>query len=129
LLATAFYFGSWHGITGIAWGWIVAYPLVALPLCRKTLQVLNLSAREYVGVLWPALEATIAMVVTVMLVRLTLPPSLHAAGRLILEVVIGAMIYIGTIAVRHNDRLRAVVQMARRLLSKRSEVRAFETTS
>jgi O-antigen/teichoic acid export membrane protein len=129
LLPTAFYVGSRHGITGIAWGWIVAYPLVALPLCRKTLRVLDLSVREYVGVLWPALEATIAMVFTVILVRLALPPSLHIAGRLILEVAIGAVTYVGTIAVRHNDRLRAVMEMARRLLSKRSEVGTFEATS
>jgi O-antigen/teichoic acid export membrane protein len=129
LLPTAFYVGSRHGITGIAWGWIVAYPLVGLPLCRKTLRVLNLSVREYVGMLWPAFEATIAMMFAVILVRLTLPPSLHTAGRLIIEVVIGAITYIATIAVRHKDRLRAVMDMARRLLSKRSEVGPFEITS
>jgi hypothetical protein len=129
LLPIAFYVGSRYSITGIAWGWIVAYPLVALPLCRRTLRVLGLSAREYVGVLWPALEATAAMMFTVLLTRLTLLAPLHGIARLILEIAVGAVTYIGTVAWRHNDRLRAVMEMARRLLLKKSDVGGPETTS
>jgi teichuronic acid exporter len=129
LLPAAFYIGSRHGITGIAWGWIFAYPLVALPLFRRTLRILNLSAREYASAVWPALESTLVMVLAVVSFRFVTSAWLHGILRLVLEVLVGAGSYIGMIAARHYDRLCALIALVRPLLSRKSTVGVLETTS
>jgi teichuronic acid exporter len=118
LLPSAFYIGSRHGIAGIAWGWVVAFPLIALPLYRKTLRTLGLPFREYFTTLWPGLEGTIAMVTAIVLSRLILTASWHGGRRLMLETLLGAAAYLGTLSLRHKDRMRILVQLLRRLLRK-----------
>jgi teichuronic acid exporter len=118
LLPCAFYIGSRQGITGIAWGWIVGFPLVALPLYRRTFQTLGMSFREYFSVLWPALEATAAMVLAIVATRLTITATWPGHRRLIFDVVVGAAVYVATMALRHKDRMLVLMQLSRKLLRK-----------
>ena len=118
LLPTAFYVGSRNGITGIAWGWVVAFPLVAIPLYRRAFRVLGLTLREYLGVIWPPLEAVAAMTVAVVLTNACVPVTWQGLRRLTLDVVVGAIAYVGTIGLRHRDRLQVLLQLGRRLLSR-----------
>jgi O-antigen/teichoic acid export membrane protein len=116
LLPCAFYVGSRQGITGIAWGWVVAFPLVALVLYRRTFRILDLTFREYFSVLWPALEGTTVMVLLILLSRLRLTAGWPAGRRVVFEILLGACAYVATMAVRHRDRMRMLVQLGRRLL-------------
>jgi len=116
LLPCAFYVGSRQGITGIAWGWVVAFPLVALVLYRRTFRILDLTLREYFSVLWPALEGTTVMVLLILLSRFRLTAGWPAGRRVSFEILLGSCAYVATMAVRHRERMRVLVQLGRRLL-------------
>lgn len=129
LLPCAFYAGSRYGISGIAWGWVLAFPIVALPLYRRTLRALEFNAREYLQSLWPALEATAVMVIAVLSVRsASIAPS-HAVLRIALQVSVGAGSYIATLWLRHRDHLLMLLNMTRRLLTRNPSSAAVGTTT
>ena len=60
-LPIAFFVGSHWGVAGIAWGWVVGYPFVAIPLCLKTFKTIGMTFREYFQSLRPALDGTVLM--------------------------------------------------------------------
>ena len=56
LLPVAFVIGSRWGVAGIAFGWVVGYPFIAIPLAVKTLRTIDMPFREYLQALRPALD-------------------------------------------------------------------------
>ena len=116
ILPIAFYIGSYRGIAGIAWGWVLAYPLVVLPLYLKTFQSIGASGRDYFRALRPALSGTIAMIPAVEWVKLRFVPGQPVVVRLILEVLAGALVYILAVCLLHRERARAVLQLAKNLI-------------
>jgi O-antigen/teichoic acid export membrane protein len=115
LLPVAFYIGSRRGITGVAWGWVIAFPLVAVPLYRKTFRILHLQAFDYMSEIWPALEGTAAMMLFILGSRLALTGTWHSAQRLLFDVFVGGLIYVGVLALRHAERLQSLLQLGRRV--------------
>jgi teichuronic acid exporter len=115
VLTTAFYIGSFHGTVGVAWAWVIAYPLIALPLYRKTFKTIDMKMSEYVRALRPALEATAAMVLSVELVKHLLVPAFPMAVRLGCEVLMGMLSYCATLAVLHRQRMSVLLQVGRSL--------------
>jgi teichuronic acid exporter len=115
ILPPAFYLGSHYGTTGIAWGWVAAYPFVALPLYHKTFQAIDMRAREYLGAIRPALGGTIAMVVAVELAKHSVFSTRTLLLRLVLDVTVGALVYVGWLWSAHKERMFVLVQMARQL--------------
>jgi O-antigen/teichoic acid export membrane protein len=116
LLPIAFYVGSRWGITGIAWGWVVAYPIFAAPLYYKTFHAVGARMRDYLRALMPALTGMVAMIPSVVWVKRTLPPSQHLLTRLILEVAVGAFAYVGAVWFLHRERVRTVLRIAKNIL-------------
>src|SRR5262249_42978213 len=96
ILPTAFYLGSRWGTAGIAWGWVAAYPLVAIPLYRKTFQTIEMKTAEYFSALRPALDGTLVMVAGVLFLKWVIPSDQPLLVRLILEITTGAAGYICT---------------------------------
>ena len=114
ILPCAFYVGSRWGITGIAWGWVVAYPLVALPLYWKTFRMVGMNAAEYLRALRPAAEGVVVMSLGVLALKWELRHSnLPTLLCLILEVVGGAILYAATLLLLHRDRIMAFLQLAK----------------
>jgi len=115
ILPTAFYVGSHWGITGIAWGWVAAYPLVALPLYWKTLRTVQLSFLEYLRAVRPALDSTLVMVMSVGGLKwlLSRHPEPAVLG-LMLEIVLGAATYILAVLLIHRPRAIAFWNVAKR---------------
>jgi teichuronic acid exporter len=111
VLGVAFYVGSHWGITGIAWGWVVAYPWVVLPLYRKAFAAIKMDVAEYLRSMRPALEGTIVMAIAVVSVKHALPGSWIVPVRLVLEILTGVLFYAATLWLRHQERMFAVVQM------------------
>ncbi|MGB0103073.1 MAG: lipopolysaccharide biosynthesis protein [Candidatus Sulfotelmatobacter sp.] len=124
VLPVAFYIGSFHGTVGVAWGWVVAYPLIAFPLYRKTFQTIDMKIGEYFRAVRPALEGSLAMIVCVELLRATLPSMQKLVVRLGLEVAVGALSYIGALMLLHKTRMLVLIQALYRLRSSRSQVEA-----
>jgi O-antigen/teichoic acid export membrane protein len=111
VLGVAFYIGSHWGITGIAWGWVVAYPWVVLPLYRKAFAEIKMDAMEYLRPLRPAFEGTVVMTIAVVWVRHALPGNWILPVRFMLEILTGILFYATTLWLRHRERISAIVQM------------------
>jgi teichuronic acid exporter len=116
VLPIAFYIGSRWGITGIAWGWVVAYPIFAVPLYYKTFQAIGVRMHDYLQALFPSLTGMVFMIPCVVWVKHLLPPGQNLLARLILEVAVGIFTYVGALWLFHRERARMVLRIARRLL-------------
>lgn len=111
VLGLAFYTGSHWGITGIAWGWVVAYPWVVLPLYRKAFAAIKMNIVEYLRPLRPAFEGTVVMTIAVVSVRHALPGNWIVSLRFVLEILTGVLFYVTILWLRHRERVVAFVQM------------------
>lgn len=116
LLPIAFYIGSRWGITGIAWGWVAAYPIFAAPLYYRTFHVIGAKVRDYCRALLPALTGMVFMVPSVVWIKRSLPSGQPLLVRLVLEVTVGIVAYTAALWLFHRERARRVLRMARKLL-------------
>ena len=112
ILPIAFYVGSRWGNVGIAWGWVLAYPIVVIPLYRQTLRTVEMSLKEYALALRPPIEGSIAMTVAVLLLRHLLPANAALAVRLVAEIAGGAVAYLGTLLLLHRERMSTFMRLA-----------------
>jgi PST family polysaccharide transporter len=112
LLPSAFYLGSRWGTAGIAWGWVVAYPFVVVPLFARVFQKIDMPVRNYISALRPAFDGVVAMVVVVGVLKWALPSAWPLYVRFSLEVLAGAAVYSLVMKVFHRDRLRAFMRLA-----------------
>lgn len=120
VLPVAFYMGSHRGTAGIAWGWVVAYPVIVLPLYRKTLSTVAMSNSEYLRALRPALEGTVMMIIAVELVKRYVLAGQSLLVQFVFEVLVGALAYTVTLRIRHAERLSALINAVRQLFPKRT---------
>jgi O-antigen/teichoic acid export membrane protein len=106
ILPLAFYFGSRWGPVGIAYGWIIAYPAVAICLYQRTFRKIELPLRDYIGAVSPALTGTFVMVITVETLKHFLLSDFQLPVRLAAEVFGGASAFIFSLVIFHHGRLR-----------------------
>ena len=119
ILPIAFYVGSHWGNVGIAWGWVLAYPIVAVPLYRETFRTVEMPLKEYVLSLRPPIEGSIAMTIAVVLLRQALPANQPLILRLIVEIAGGAAAYMGTLLLLHRERMLTFLRLAASLRRRR----------
>jgi PST family polysaccharide transporter len=112
ILPTGFYIGSHWGTQGIAWGWVAAYPLVALPLYWKTFKTIEMPVGDYLRALRPALHGTLGMVLAVSLLKWALLPRGPLLLRLVFEIATGATAYIATLLLLHRERIATFLRTA-----------------
>ena len=112
LLPASFYLASRWGLVGIAMVWIVVYPLLLLPIYYYVFSRLKLSTRRYLGALRPALSASLAMILAVLLLGVLTEAS-SAWLRLVLQVICGAIVYILYCFLFHRDRIRVLYDFVR----------------
>ena len=107
LFPAAFYVGSRWGIEGVAYTWLVLYPLVCVPLYWRVMLRIRLTMREYMTALWPALSASGAMTIVVLGVEALVPPSAAPIWQLAIPVLSGAGVYVAVIFGLHRARLQS----------------------
>ncbi len=112
ILPIAFYVGSRWGTTGIAWGWVAAYPLVAAALYWKTFKTIGMNVGEYLRGLAPGLHGTFWMIVALEALMRFLPSQYPSWLRLLLEISAGLAAFLATIFLFHRGRAMAFLQMA-----------------
>ena len=127
LLPTSFVIGSRWGNNGIAWAWVVAYPLVAFPLYRKTFRTIEMKTSEYIRAARPALDGTLVMSAAVVLFR-RLAPLHSLSARLVLEVLLGAAVYVAVLLLFHRERVMAFVRLAKSVRERKKAAKAPATT-
>ena len=129
-LPVAFYIGSFYGTVGIAWGWVIAYPAVVIPLYVKTFRTIKMRVGEYLRALRPSLEATLVMIVAVEIVKHGSQFTHSLLLRLLIEILAGACAYICTLQLGHRERTKALLERLRGLLGtsfRQSRVQRAET--
>jgi O-antigen/teichoic acid export membrane protein len=112
LLPPLFFIGSRWGLTGVSAAWIIGFPLASLPAYLFTFRLLQMTPADYLRAIWPALSATILMVIVVALVRLV-TAEWPLVARFALEVTVGAATYAGVVFVRHKARVEAFLAVLR----------------
>lgn len=113
VLPPLFHLGSAWGTTGVALGWVVGYPLVALAYMRSTFAIIGLPASAYLRALWPAASGCIALALAVLAARLALPAGQPGVVRLVTEVLTGALGFATLMFLVHGRRLRAFLGVLR----------------
>jgi PST family polysaccharide transporter len=107
----AFVFASRWGIAGIAFVWVVAFPIMAVTVCWRTFTKIEMSAREYLERLKPALHGSLALTVGVMAVKWIVPAARPVYLRFAYEVAAGFLMYVLTLWLLHRERLRGLMLM------------------
>ena len=116
VLPVAFYVGTHWGTGGVAFAWMVAYPLLVLPLLViHTLRLIGLRGREYLGALWPAISATVVMTVAVWVADWIVPDPWGDAPALVAQVGVGAAAYLGTLGLFHRSYVKSLLDLLRGL--------------
>jgi hypothetical protein len=127
IMPATFYVGSRWGASGIAWGWVSAYPLVALPLYVRAFRRIGMPIRTYFGAIRPALQGSLAMIVAVSVLKWATPPTWPLYARFAMEVAGGGGAYLIVLLVLHADRMRAFVRLCRSLRSPRPAVSSADS--
>jgi hypothetical protein len=98
------------GTNGIAAAWVVAYPLVMIPLYYRALEKTGLKFKEYIFVVIPPLTASAIMAGVVLLLRLLLKDRPHSLGGLLLLSVCGALSYAGALLAFYRARVTSLIR-------------------
>ncbi len=115
LMPIAFYIGSHWGITGIAFGWVFGYPIIALAHYRKTLKTIEMGVGDYVRAVRPALDGSAAMALAVTVLRWTALSRHSPWLRLIAEISSGAAVYIIAVMLLHRERAMHFLSIVKRI--------------
>ena len=115
LLAGAFWIGSAWGTRGIALAWLLVYPPLVLPVYWVAFRAIDMTMREYLTVLWPAVTASGAMIGAVLALRLLLALDLPLPVRAIAELATGAGVYALVVLALYRDRIHGLRPFLRTL--------------
>jgi O-antigen/teichoic acid export membrane protein len=104
--------GAPWGLGGVAWAWVLSYPLTTVPALLVAHRILGLNAREFFGVLRPAATGCAVMAAAVVLVRWLLPDWPHGA-KLAAQVATGAATYVAVMLAVFGPRVGAIYRLIR----------------
>jgi PST family polysaccharide transporter len=118
--------GRIAGIQGIAFAWLVIYPLSTVPLFWRAISTNIFSLPGYLTSLAPAVVCTLIMCMIVLAVRWVMPLALRSPSlslRFGAEVILGVLSYLVALRLRYPARARAALAILRR----RSPAQIFAT--
>jgi len=116
VLPAAFYFaGRSLGTLGLALVWVFVFPVLVIPAYRRVLQAIELSNREYLLALWPAISASALMAAAVLAVHLAAGDHWARGLRFGAEVAAGAGVYGLTCLTLHSERITSFTRLLRTL--------------
>ncbi|KPL69521.1 capsule biosynthesis protein CapK [Erythrobacter sp. SG61-1L] len=113
LLPLAFLIGVRWGVTGIAWAWVAAYPVLVAISTAWVLPVLRVSLGDFLRALTPPVLAGVAMFAGVKLLDSMLP-AMPVLARLATLVAAGGAIYGLWLLAFARDRIAELLALARR---------------
>jgi O-antigen/teichoic acid export membrane protein len=117
LMPAAFLIGVHWGVTGMALAWIAVYPPFLLLTAWRSLPVIGLSWRDWIGAITPPVTAATAMALIVTTLDRTLVDITGAAGplpHLLLITSVGAAVYAGWLYIFARDTVTDAIAMIRR---------------
>ncbi|SEH11965.1 Membrane protein involved in the export of O-antigen and teichoic acid [Sphingopyxis sp. YR583] len=112
LMPVVFLVGAQWGIIGIAWAWLVAYPLLLVFAAARSLPVIGIRAADLLRAVAPPVLAAAAMAASVMLVDRLLP-EMPEPIRLAILVAAGGPVYCLWLALFARETVRDLIGMVR----------------
>ncbi|MEH6758998.1 MAG: lipopolysaccharide biosynthesis protein [Parasphingorhabdus sp.] len=125
LMPVTFLIGLQWGPVGLAWGWVVAFPMLTAFTFWQSYHHIGISATELARAIWPGLSTSIAMAAIVYIAGQFLPEMIVYA-RLAILVAIGGVAYIGLLWLLAKPTLVEVIQL---IVRKKVPAPAFESAS
>jgi len=117
LLPIAFYIGARGGLPGVAWSWVIAFPLVNVPAFVIGFRTIRIGLGAWVNAIWPALGACLAMSGAVLALRAALPDALPAPVEAAFSAAAGGLVYAAVLWGFFRRRVVAVVDFLRLIRS------------
>jgi O-antigen/teichoic acid export membrane protein len=118
VMPIAFFIGSRWGTNGIAAAWVIAYPLISIPIYRRVMARTSLTWKEYASAVIPALSGSAVMVGVVLVVRILLGSLPHSVLGLCLLVTVGGASYVGGLMTLHRERVTSILKSAKSMLQR-----------
>ncbi|VAW04165.1 Lipopolysaccharide biosynthesis protein [hydrothermal vent metagenome] len=110
LMPVTFLIGIQFGVYGLAWGWVMAFPLLTMFTFLQSRRHIDISGTELARAVWPGLSASVAMAAVVYLADRFLPDIIVYA-RLAILIAIGGAAYIGLLWLLAKPTLIEVYQL------------------
>lgn len=110
LMPVTFLIAIQYGVYGLAWGWIIAFPLLTIFTYSQSHRHIGISAREIGNAVRPGLSASIAMVAIVYCIDQLLPEMIVYA-RLAILVAAGGLAYVGLLYILARPTLIEVIRL------------------
>ena len=110
LMPLTFLIGIQYGVYGLAWGWVIAFPLLTIFTYSQSHRHIGINGWEIARAVWPGLSASVAMAIIVYLVDQMLPEMIIYA-RLALLVATGGLAYVGLLYILARPTLFEVVRL------------------
>jgi O-antigen/teichoic acid export membrane protein len=107
-MPVCFLVGAQWGLPGIAWAWVVGFPLFGLPSFVIAFRTIAIGGWDWLRIVHAPLVGCMTMVAAVALVRASLPPGLPAAVVAFASVTAGAAVYTATLLLFFRSRVQAV---------------------
>jgi PST family polysaccharide transporter len=107
LMPLGFYVGSRWGLVGIAWVWVIGFPLVNLPAFVISFRAININGLHWLNAFVPALVGCAVMVGAVLATRAVLPSTLPLPIYTFACVGVGMATYVATLLLFFRKRLLA----------------------
>jgi O-antigen/teichoic acid export membrane protein len=100
-----YWIGARWGLAGVAWAWVVAFPLVNLPAFVIGFRAIAISSRDWLRTFEVPLLGCAAMVGAVMAVRSAMPETLPLPAVTAVSIGVGAFAYCATLLVLFRRRV------------------------
>lgn len=110
LMPATFFIAIQYGVYGLAWGWVIAFPILTIFTFSQSRRHIGITAWDVAKAVWPGLSASIAMAAIVYLADQILPEMIVYA-RLALLVVTGGLAYIGLLYILAKPTLMEVIRL------------------
>ena len=104
IMPIAFFLGARYGAVGLAWSWVVGFPLLTIVTARLCIPIIGTSAKRLWQAALPSLLASIGMAAVVVIVD-SFAHGLPALPRLALLVSSGVLAYAALILLVARDVL------------------------
>lgn len=102
------------GLVGIAWAWVIAYPLLSVPQFFYVFRTIRIGLRDWLNALLPAAAGCAIMALAVMLVRAIIPDAWLFA-KTVLAISVGIVVYPAAVWFGFRSRVRVLLSLAHAL--------------
>lgn len=126
VMPIAFFLGSRWGPTGVAAGWLIAYPPMLVPIYYRTFRKTDTRLYHFVSAVLPALTASLIMAAAVILIRTIFPLQASSIVDLIILVLAGVISYAAALFILFRERLIRIFRIIRNI--RHTQVRQVPVT-